>query len=171
MPKIILKINSTSDKIYVSDEICCYLVDASLPVKVLENCKKTDQLVLLCGENAAQMCKTYNMDGIVLEPNPQKPLKAQIKKDQEIIGSKKALGIIIPPHRHEAMLASETEPSFVAFKFERDQAQKASEIIKWYNELFLIQSAVDLSDELQNIDNIETDFVIINSCDYKDFGC
>lgn len=171
MPKIILKINSAADKIHADDNICCYLAEASLPAEVLENCRKTEKMVLLCGTNAAEVCKARGLDGIVIEPNPQKPLKAQIKKEQADAGAKKALGIVIPAHRHEAMLAGETEPDFVAFKFAPENAGPAADVIKWYNELFLIQAAVDLSDGLQDISGIDTDFVIINSRDYEDFGC
>lgn len=35
----------------------------------------------------------------------------------------------------------------------------------------MIQAAVDLSGGLQDISGIDTDFVIINSRDYEDFGC
>ena len=81
------------------------------------------------------------------------------------------MGTVIVPRRHEAMLVSETEPEFVAFKFPQESAAPAAEVVKWYNDLFLIQSAVDLTDGLQDIAAFDPDFVIINSRDYKDFGC
>ncbi len=171
MPKIILNINSATDKIYADDNICCYLADASLPAEILENCRKTGKIVLLDGANAAGVCKSLGLDGIVIEPNPQEPLKAQIKKELAAAGVEKTFGIVIPARRHEAMLAGETEPDFVAFKFTPENAASAAEVIKWYNELFLIQAAADLRDGLQDIREIDTDFVIINSRDYKDFGC
>lgn len=171
MPKIILKINSAADTVYDSDDVCCYLAAASLPEDMLEKCRKTGKMVLLCGAGAAEKCKAQALDGIVIEPDAKKPLKAQVKKEQAVIGAHKALGIIIPAHRHEAMLAGETEPDFVAFKFAPEEAGAAFEIIRWYNELFLIQSAIDLSSGLQDIAGIDVDFVIINSRDYKDFGC
>ena len=46
-----------------------------------------------------------------------------------------------------------------------------ADVIKWYNELFLIQSAIDLSSGLQDIKGLDVDFVIINSSDYDDFSC
>ncbi len=171
MPKIILKINSASDPFYDSDNICCYLVDASLSPDMLEKCRKTDKMVLICGVDATSKCKQHDLDGIVIEPDVKKPLKIQIKKELAEVGQRKVLGVVVPAHRHEAMLAGETEPDFIIFKFTPQEAVSAFEVIRWYNELFLIQSAIDLTLGLQNITDIDVDFVIINSCDYKDFGC
>lgn len=171
MPKIILKINSAADTVYDSDDVCCYLAAASLPEDVLEKCQKTGKMVLLCGEGAAEKCKALGLDGMVVEPDVQKPLKVQVKKEQSVIGVHKALGIVIPARRHEAMLAGETEPDFVAFKYAPEDSAAALEVIRWYNELFLIQSAVDLTSGLQDTTGADVDFVIINSRDYKDFGC
>ena len=81
------------------------------------------------------------------------------------------MGVVINPTRHEAMLASETEPEFVAFRYTQENATKAAEVIRWYNELFLIQSAVDLSSGLVDVKGLDVDFVIINSSDYDDFSC
>ena len=171
MPKIILKINSAADNVYDSDDICCYLAEASLPDNLLEKCRKTGKMVLLCGAGAAEKCKTHGLDGIVIEPDVKKPLKAQIKKEQAVVGAHKALGIVIPARRHEAMLAGETEPDFVAFKYAAEEAAAALETIRWYNELFLIQSAADFSSGMQDTSGLDVDFMIINSRDYKDFGC
>lgn len=171
MPKIILKINSAADKIHVSDDICCYLAEASLPADVLENCRKTGKMVLLCGASAAQVCNSRGLDGILIEPDTSKPLKAQVKKELAAAGAKKAFGVVIPARRHEAMLAGETEPDFVVFRFAPEEAAAAAEVIGWYNDLFLIQDAIDLSSGLRETGGAEVDFVIINSRDYKDFGC
>ena len=99
------------------------------------------------------------------------PIKTQINKIRSQLGSQKALGVIIPARRHEAMLASEAEPEFVAFRFLASEKEKAIDVIKWYNELFLIQSVIDLSGGLQDIKGLDVDFVIINSSDYDDFSC
>ncbi len=171
MPKIILKINSAADRIVDSEKICCYLAEASLPEEVFTKCRETGKMVLLCGQAAAVQCQKFDLDGIVIEPDPAQPLKAQIKKDQALLKHGKVLGVIIPPRRHEAMLASETEPDFVAFRLGMAEVQTAAEVIAWYNDLFLIQSALDLSKGPQDISGIETDFVIINSRDGEDFGC
>lgn len=171
MPKIILKINSLNDKIYKDDSICCYLINSALPVDFIKKMQSQGIMTLLYGDNAAELCKSLNTDGMVMELDPKLPVKVQVNKIRDNIGTKKVLGTGIYPHRHEAMLVSETEPEFVIFKFPADQSAEALELLKWYNELFLIQSAIDLSDGLQDVKAFDTDFVIINSADYEDFGC
>jgi len=171
MPQFILNINSTSDTVFRDDDICCYLLDGSLPAGYVQSFSAEGRLVLLGGDNAAERCRELNADGVVAEISSDCPIKAQVSKISEKMGKGKALGTVICPRRHEAMLVSETEPQFVAFRFAPEEKEKAREVISWYNELFLIQCAVDLRGGLQNLDGIETDFVIINSHDYKDFGC
>lgn len=171
MPNIILKINAETDKIYDHTDICCYLAAASLPETLLRRLAASEKLLLLSGAAAADRVKELDAGGLVAEVDPQKPVKAQIRPLREKIGLKKALGAVIEPTRHQAMLASETEPEFVAFRITRENASAAAEVIRWYNELFLIQSALDLSSGLIEGKLPETDFVIINSRDYDDFSC
>lgn len=171
MPQIILKINTSNDKIYDSENICCYLADASLPENSLQKLKNSGKLLLLFGDKAAEKLKPLDADGIVVWTDSKKPIKAQIRPLREKIGAKKALGVVIAATRHEAMLASEVEPEFVAFRLEQENKGPAADVIKWYNELFLIQSAIDLSSGLQDIKGLDVDFVIINSSDYDDFSC
>ncbi len=166
MPDIILKINTPEDKIYTSDHICCYWFASKPGANQRQQTASAGKLVL-----ASPDIDIADNDGVVVAVDSDKPLKAQIRPWREKIGGKKALGVIINPTRHEAMLASETEPEFVAFRFNQDNAAAASEVIKWYNELFLIQSAVDLSGGLVDIQGLDVDFVIINSSDYDDFSC
>lgn len=166
MPDIILKINTPEDKIYTSDHICCYWFASKAGADQRQQAAAAGKLVLVSPD-----IEIADSDGVVVSADSSKPLKAQIRPWREKIGSKKALGVIINPTRHEAMLASETEPEFVAFRFGQDNAAAASEVIKWYNELFLIQSAVDLSGGLVDIRGLDVDFVIINSSDYDDFSC
>lgn len=171
MPNFILKLNSTQDTVYQSENIICYLLDTKLGSDFIKSFDAQGKMVLLQGKEAAPLCKSLDTSGMVLELDTGLPIKAQVIQIRETIGAQKVFGAIIPPRRHEAMLISETEPEFVAFKFSVYEQAKAAELIAWYNELFLIQSAVDLSDGLQEFSNLDTDFVIINSSDYKDFGC
>lgn len=166
MPDIILKINTPEDKIYTSDHICCYWFASKPGADQRQQTAAAGKLIL-----ASPDIDIADNDGVVVAVDSAKPLKAQIRPWREKIGGKRALGVIINPTRHEAMLASETEPEFVAFRFSQNNAAAASEVIKWYNELFLIQSAVDLSGGLVDIQGLDVDFVIINSSDYDDFSC
>lgn len=171
MSQIILKIETPDDVVYNDGRVCCCLFDASLPEEFLLKARRNfPGLSLLCGKDAAVLCKHLDFDGVVAEADVSKPLKAPLKKIREVIGPRKALGIIIPPRRHEAMLASEVEPEFVAFDFHPEEAGQARDVIKWYNELFLIQSAVVFNPAVRDKDFPETDFLMINSRDYKDFG-
>ena len=171
MPKIILKIDHPSDPIYDNENICGYAVADSLPREFRKKLAETGKIVLCCGSEAASTCRDSDSDGVMVEISSAAPVKAQINRIREQLAKGKYLGVIIPARRHEAMLASETEPEFVAFKFPPEEAKNALEVIKWYNELFLIQSAVDLTSGLQDISAAGADFVIINSKDYEDFGC
>lgn len=171
MPKIILKINKTSDEIYRDENICCYVLDSALPEDYIKSFPADGRILLLSGEKAAELCGQVGVAGIVAEISSDYPIKAQVAKIRQTLGNSKVLGTVINTRRHEAMLVSETEPDFVTFKFSADEFEAAAGIIKWYNELFLIQSAVDLTAGIQNIASLEPDFVIINSRDYKDFGC
>ncbi len=171
MPQFILNINSASDTVYRDENICCYLLNESLPDGYVQSFSAEGRLVLLGGKNAAERCKLLNADGVVADISSDYPIKAQVAKVAEKLGKGKVLGVVVCARRHEAMLASETEPQFVAFRFAPEEKDKAQELIAWYNELFLIQCAVDLRGGLQNLDGIDADFVIINSHDYKDFGC
>ncbi len=170
MPKIILKINQASDTVYDDENICCYLVDTAAGEEFVSKFDARGKLFLLCGSHAPEWCMAHKADGVVTEPDLKQPLKIQINKVRGLIGTKKVLGVIICPRRHEAMLASETEPEFVAFRFSEAESAKAREIIAWYNELFLIQSALDMETILPDAATYDTDFIIINSRDYKDFG-
>lgn len=165
MPQIILKINSSIDEIYTSDNICSYLVGPEVPLDKLVEVSATGKPVLMLDATNTMA------DGSVVSIDSSLPIKAQIRPVREKIGTKKILGAIIEPSRHEAMLASEVEPEFVAFRITRDNIIKAYDVINWYNDLFLIQSAADISSEKVDIKDLTVDFVIINSQDYADFSC
>ncbi len=171
MPKFILNINAVTDKIYTDDNIVCYVLDASLPKDYIKNFDSSGKMVLLGGDNAAQLNSELATDGILADISSDLPIKAQVGEVRRQSGNRKVLGAVIAARRHEAMLVSETEPDFVAFRFSAEQKEYASEVIKWYNELFLIQSAVDLRNGITALDNVDCDFVIINSQDYANFGC
>ena len=171
MSQIILNIATAGDKIYDDSEICCYLADVSLPREFILSLREKGKMVLLAGNGAPELCASLGLDGVITEVSPDYPVKAQLNKVRGIIGNRKVLGALIPPRRHEAMLAAETEPEFVAFRFSAAEFEAAAEVVRWYNEYFLIQSAVDLRDGLQDVKGWEADFVIINSRDYEDFSC
>ena len=170
MPQIILKINNEKDKIYEADDICCYIASTSLSNSILDKIIKTNKLLLWQGEKAEDKIENTG-NGIVISTNSREPIKAQLKSIRKQLKRPKILGAIIEPSRHEAMLASEIEPEFVAIRIRQENIAKAKEIIAWYNELFLIQIAADMSEYKGSKDDFDVDFVIINSQDYANFSC
>lgn len=171
MPKLILKINAQTDEVYTHPDICCYLLNTALPETYIKNFDRRGALLLLGGDNAAGLCKSLNADGVVVDIDSSLPVKKQVASARAQLGSGKVFGAVIEPSRHQAMLVSETEPDFVAFRFGANEASRALPVVRWYNELFLIQSALDMSGGFGEWESFAPDFLIINSSDYKDFGC
>jgi hypothetical protein len=160
MPQIILSITSDNDKIACSGDIACYIVADNLAATTINQVVATGKMVLVQGTQALEICSKYNLDGVVKEIDATKPLKPQVKPLREKL-KKKTLGIIVPARRHEAMLAGEVEPEFIAFKPENLDSSK--EIIDWYNEFFLIPLAVVLPDDEHFAAKVSADFVIVKS--------
>ena len=160
MPNIILRIEKQEDKIIKDDEICCYCLSSDLPKARYEEAIASGKMVLVEGNDALEKCKEYNLDGVVKEIDVSKPLKPQVKSLREAL-KKKTLGIIIPARRHEAMLAGEVEPEFIAFY--SDGKAKDDDIISWYNDLFLMPLAwvCEASEDAQKKDKV--DFMMISS--------
>lgn len=168
MPQIILQLNSDADKIHLSDNIACYMVADTLSAPKINEIISTKKMVLCYGEKSLDVCKKYNLDGVIKEIDESKPLKAQIKSLREEL-KKKSLGVIIPARRHEAMLAGEVEPDFICFKV--DKTSHGEDVIKWYNELFLIPLAAICEFETFQTIKSEIDFMIVDSKKFENFGC
>ena len=160
MPNIILRIEKQNDKIIKNENICCYCLSADLPKSLFDEAKATDKMVLVEGDSALSKCKEYNLDGIIKEIDVSKPLKSQVKSLREAL-KKKTLGLIVPARRHEAMLAGETEPEFIAF-YSNDKA-KDNEMISWYNELFLIPLAWVCDSVVDKEKSDDVDFMIVSA--------
>ena len=120
------------------------------------------------GPDALDICRKYNLDGLIKEIDVTKPVKAQLKPLREEL-KKKTLGVIIPARRHEAMLAGEVEPEFIAFK--QTNSTDLDEVVSWYNDLFLIPLALvaDIKDRINQLP--EVDFVIVEAKNFENFGC
>ena len=168
MPQIILYIKKNTDHIFCSDKISCYIVDDTLPAATIKQVQATDKMVLAMGPDALDICRKYNLDGLIKEIDVTKPVKAQLKPLREEL-KKKTLGVIIPARRHEAMLAGEVEPEFIAFK--QTNSTDLDEVVFWYNDLFLIPLALvaDIKDRINQLP--EVDFVIVEAKNFENFGC
>lgn len=166
MPQIILLIEDAEDKIAVSDKIACYIAADTLPADKIKELISLNKMVLSCGVKALEICKEYNLDGVVKEIDVKKPIKAQLNPLRDAL-KKKTLGVIIPARRHEAMLAGEVEPEFIAF-YPLENGHDA-ELLSWYNDLFLIPAAwvADSKEDLA----ADVDFLIVKAKNFENFGC
>ena len=168
MPKIILNIQTDEDIITNGENIACYIVADKLSATKIKEIIATGKMVLASGEKALDICRQYNLDGIIKQVDITKPLKIQVKPLRETL-KHKTLGVIIPARRHEAMLAGETEPDFIAFS--SCETKQEAEIINWYNDLFLIPCAAVVSSPKSLSGAFDIDFMIINAENFKNFGC
>ena len=168
MPQIILFIKNNEDIIHKNSDISCYILSDSLPLSKFQEAIATGKMVLTIGDKALEKCKEINLYGIVKEIDVSKPVKVQLKHLREAL-KKKTLGVIIPARRHEAMLAGEVEPDFIAFY--SDNPNKDDEIILWYNDLFLIPVAWVANDDNNQTNTPNTDFIIIDTKKFENFGC
>lgn len=167
MPKFIIKINTPQEQIADNSDICCFVLNTSLGEEFITSFDSGEKQVLLSGENSAELCKKLDLDGVYLDINPEIPTKQQVLPVRDILGKRRVIGTLINPSRHAAMLVSEFEPEFVAFRHSGFKEDSATDIIQWYNELFLIQSAVDYGDNYGGFADVAADFVIISAQDYK----
>lgn len=160
MPNIILRVERQNDIIHQNEKICCYCLSDELSKAKFDEAIASGKMVLVEGKNALAKCKEYNLDGVMVEPDISKPIKNQLKHLRECL-TKKTLGVIIPARRHEAMLAGEIEPEFIAF-YSVDKSND-NEVILWYNDLFLMPlawvSEFKIDKEKENM----VDFMIISA--------
>lgn len=167
MPKFILKISAADTALIDNADICCYLADENSAPSVVDAAVKSDKLVLACGSAAADFCLKRELDGVLTENAVDEKYAKYVKQLQKQIGAAKFWGAVINASRHEAMLASEAEPQFVAFRVGADEASAAVGVLDWYGELFLIQSALVYDKNLPSELLKKTDFLILNTEDYK----
>ena len=134
----------------------------------MQSLRQTESLILLRGANAVDLCKKYHCDGIIADINNDLPYKKQLLPLRDSLGHKKIIGAVIPLLRHAAMIVGETEPDFIIFNIDSDdEVDKAKKLIDWYNELFLIQSAITGQVDSALLTRLGTDFVMISPRNYK----
>lgn len=161
MQKIILKI-TREDFDFLSDErFECFILAEHLSAdfkKEFAMCA-TQKNKLTLGISVAD-CLDFNFDGVVLDLSKSE----HIARDYQDLTKNlkcKIVGVVTRNRRHEAMLVSECEPDFVIFKAWQDGIEKIRELTSWYNEMFLIQSAL-LPQEEMDYESFETDFLILD---------
>lgn len=174
MPKFILYITEPDDSLLKNTEAECFLLDSSLPAefcwRFVQEAQAQDKLVLAYGDQAEKLCGQYHFDGILLDLSKNENPATEAKKLREK-HKNRILGFISRNRRHEAMILSEAEPDFLAFRLWQQGADSVKELVNWYNELFLIQSAVLVEEKDIDLTKLEADNLIIKSSWYKDFSC
>lgn len=148
-------------------QIGCFIVSPDLPADFIaefaRKAREKDKLVL-CTDKT--LCLQHKLDGVIFDfSKSENPAADYHEAAQDLKG--RVIGVISRGRRHEAMLVSECEPDFIIFRAWRDGAEKIRELTDWYNEYFLIQSALLPADENLDFTDFKTDFVIINDIKYK----
>lgn len=169
MQRFIVKITQENAKLLSDHDIGCFIVTSELSKRFLEKfvtaAHEQKKLVLAAGEDAVDLYKQYQTDGLIV--NTIKEIKPQkIVKEMQKLAPKAILGVICRNRRHEAMLVSECEPDFVIFKFWEDGYAGNKELLEWYNDLFLLQNAVQIEEDI-DFKTLPADFVILDDIKYQ----
>lgn len=161
MQKIILKITRENFDFLNDERFECFILaeDLSADFKKEFTVRATQKNKLTLGISVAD-CLDFNFDGVVLDLSKSEYI-ARDYQDLTKNLKRKIVGVVTRNRRHEAMLVSECEPDFVIFKAWQDGIEKMRELTSWYNEMFLIQSAL-LPQEEMDYESFETDFLILD---------
>ena len=168
MHKFIVSLTNEDSALITTPKVECFLIsteDKSIAA-LITAAKKNNKLILIYGLKACEICKQYDADGVLIDLSKSEHCAKEINFARKQIGDK-ALGIISRNRRHEAMLISECEPDFVVFKAWQQGIEQTRELVSWYNEMFLIQSAVILEEKIPDPQNFDCDIIIMPAQDYK----
>lgn len=171
MQNFIIRITQENDALIANQSIGCFILEETLTpafaAAFVLKAHQAEKLVLCAGDKAAENYRQYQADGFVVdtvkEVAPQKILKPYREKFPKAI-----IGAVCRNRRHEAMLVSECEPDFVIFKFWQDGLETNRELLAWYNELFLIQSAAQIEEKI-DWRSLSADFLIVSDVVSADF--
>ena len=160
MQKIIFKITTENLSFIDDSHIECFILDEDLPSHFKHDfASKAKQFKKLTLGLCLSDVLAYNLDGIILDLSKSEHIKADFAKYTKDLKNK-FIGIICRNRRHEAMIASECEPDFIVFRAWADGIEKIKGLTSWYNEMFLIQSALLPMDNI-DYQSFKTDFVIL----------
>ena len=168
MHKFIVSLTNEDIALIENPKLECFIVSAedNHAKKLIEAAKKHDKLILVKGEAACEICNRFDADGVLIDLSKSENCTKEAKYARKQIGNK-VLGVISRNRRHEAMLISECEPEFVAFKAWQQGIEQTRELVAWYNEMFLIQSSVILEETISDPQNFKCDILIISATEYK----
>jgi len=169
MQKFIVKITSPDDALLKDNRLECFVLGPNLPpdfcTRFAEMARNANKIVLT---ESREDLTAYNLDGLILDLSNSQNIAADYHAAMKGLKNKFS-GIICRTRRHETMLAAECEPDFMVFKAWSDGADKIKELTAWYDEMFLIRSALLSMDDQVVAADYATDFVIIDDIKYKIF--
>lgn len=171
MQNLIINITQENFNLISNAQINCYILNSNLNsafiAEFVNKAHSEKKLVLISGENNLETYINNSADGLIIDTSKDENPKKRIKELQA--KAKKAfIGVISRNRRHEAMLISECEPDFLIFKFWENGFAENLELLHWYNELFLIQSAAQIEEDF-DYSSIDSDFIIMDDQKYNIF--
>ena len=149
------KFNSLQEECY----ILATTLDKDYIRDFLNQAFKEDKIVLFFGDNAKDYAKTYQANGIIIDQTMSLENITDLTPIRKSLGKDAIIGLITRNRRHETMLTAELEPDFIIFKAWQEGLNKTTELLSWYNDFFLIQSAVFAQEDIDTT-NIPADFII-----------
>ena len=169
MQKFIIHICDENFDFKFLENFECFLLaqnlDSHFIFEFINLAHKKNKLVLT---TSVVDCLAYSADGVLLDLSKSENIKKDYFKQTQNLKNK-FIGVICRNRRHEAMLVSECEPDFVVFRAWADGIQKVKELTDWYSEMFLIQSALLLVEDVP-YQTFKTDFIIIKPNHIKNAG-
>jgi len=158
----IIRIDEPNETILSDMSAECYVLNSALADDFCKRFieKASDKVVLFYGDKAEEKSKVLNADGVIVDFGAD-DLKEKMAQLRKTLGKGKYVGLFTRNRRHESMLVSEVEPDFVVFKVYKDGFDKVKELTDWYQEFFLIQSAAWIMEDGVPVDELKTDFVIV----------
>ncbi len=171
MQNLIIRITQKNNNLINDSNIGCFIVNDDLPSEFIAECKakasENNKLLLAIGTNAEDLYKQKLVDGVILDTSKESNPKKLIKDFQQ--NNKGAIvGVISRNRRHEAMLVSECEPDFIIFRVWQNGLEENTELLQWYSDFFLIQSAALIEEDV-DFTKLPADFAILTDISYKIF--
>ena len=142
----------------------CYILSTSLDDDFLTSfinlANSLDKITLFFGDNEQAYAKRFGASGIILDQTMTLSPITDLTPIRKALGKDAFIGLITRNRRHETMLSAELEPDFIIFKAWEKGLDKTTELLNWYNDFFLIQSALFPQDKI-SYNQIPADFIII----------
>lgn len=169
MQKFIINITQEDFSPLDDNALECFILPDSLSkVFISRFAERAKDLGKLTLATSPEICRLYHLDGVVADFSKSENIAADFEMLRQGLEGK-FFGLICRNRRHEAMLVSECEPDFVIFRAFRDGAENIMELTSWYNEMFLLQSALLPCEDGVDFSAYKTDFVILDDTKYKFF--